>query len=254
MEGQAAEVVVEYLSREDVDKGVVRLDEEVMQKLGLSRGDVVEIEGSRRTVARVWPGYEADRGRGVLRVDRWALENAGLALGSKARVRKVSAPPAKLVRLNPSQELKVDVNLIAYVRHRLLGRALVEGDKVAVQILGQAVPFEVVETEPKGPVFVDEMTSVEVFPFAALKVLLVSPSHVKLGGRVAVAGAVEPPLKGVAIRLTIRKPKSGKIVRTLASDEEGVFVDMITADEEGPWLVKAQTRGCESWALFLVEG
>lgn len=44
----------------DVGRGIVRIDEGIMAKLGLSASDVVEITGRRRTVAVAWSAYPDD--------------------------------------------------------------------------------------------------------------------------------------------------------------------------------------------------
>ena len=45
---------------------VSHVDQAVMEVLGLTAGDVVQIEGKKRTVAIVWPGYPEDSNRGVI--------------------------------------------------------------------------------------------------------------------------------------------------------------------------------------------
>jgi Cell division protein 48 (CDC48), N-terminal domain. len=70
------ELKVGELRHNEAGRGRVRIDEEAMEQLGLTAGDAVEIEGRRKTVAIVWPGYSEDRGTGLI---RWTggRENAG---------------------------------------------------------------------------------------------------------------------------------------------------------------------------------
>ena len=46
----------------DANRGIARLDSDVMKELGLTSGDAVEITGTKKTVGLVWPGYETDVG------------------------------------------------------------------------------------------------------------------------------------------------------------------------------------------------
>ena len=39
----------------DVGRGIARIDQKAMQKLGISAGDVIEIVGKRTTSAIAWP-------------------------------------------------------------------------------------------------------------------------------------------------------------------------------------------------------
>ncbi len=45
----------------DVGRGIARLDQETMRKLGISAGDVLEITGKRATSAIAWPAYSEDQ-------------------------------------------------------------------------------------------------------------------------------------------------------------------------------------------------
>ena len=41
----------------DVARGIARVDQNTMQKLNISAGDVIEIVGKRTTTAIAWPAY-----------------------------------------------------------------------------------------------------------------------------------------------------------------------------------------------------
>ncbi|MEM4568163.1 MAG: CDC48 family AAA ATPase [Thermofilaceae archaeon] len=155
------ELKVAELRHNEAGRGRVRIDEEAMEKLGLAPGDAVEIEGRRKTVALVWPGYAEDRGTGIIRMDGWTRKNAGVSIGEKVRVRRAEIKAAELVKLSPtSMTLTVDENFIAYAKKRLLDRPIIEGDIVQVPVLGQNIPFTVVATKPPGAVVITENSRV----------------------------------------------------------------------------------------------
>ncbi|MEM4062198.1 MAG: CDC48 family AAA ATPase, partial [Desulfurococcaceae archaeon] len=155
------ELKVAELRHNEAGRGRVRIDEEAMEKLGLAPGDAVEIEGRRKTVALVWPGYAEDRGTGIIRMDGWTRKNAGVSIGEKVRVRRAEIKAAELVKLSPtSMTLTVDENFIAYAKKRLLDRPIIEGDIVQVPVLRQNIPFTVVATKPPGAVVITENSRV----------------------------------------------------------------------------------------------
>src|SRR5438552_17199839 len=86
--------VLEAYTR-DVGRGVARIDYDAMDALDASTGDVIEIHGKRRTVAKCLPLYPSDEGRGVIRIDGLIRNNAGVAIGDMVVVKKVKATPAE---------------------------------------------------------------------------------------------------------------------------------------------------------------
>ena len=157
------ELKVGELRHNEAGRGRVRIDEEAMEQLGLTAGDAVEIEGRRKTVAIVWPGYSEDRGTGLIRMDGWTRKNAGVSIGEKVKVRKAEVKAAEMVKLAPtSMSLTVDDNFVMYVKKRLLDRPIMEGDVVQVPVLGQMIPFTVVAAKPSGPVVVSENSRVVI--------------------------------------------------------------------------------------------
>jgi len=158
----------------DSGRGIARLDPDAMLKLQISPGDVIEVEGKRKTVAKVWRAPKRDWGRGIIRVDRFVRENTGVSVGDGVKVRKTEYQSARTVILAPLRKMDFRVygmDIGDYLKHQLLKRPLVEGDLVPVigapALAGfgkygqsQALLFVAVKTEPKGVVVIDESTKV----------------------------------------------------------------------------------------------
>jgi transitional endoplasmic reticulum ATPase len=139
----------------DVGRGKVRVDLEAMKAMGVSPGDVVEIEGKKKTAAVVWPAYAEDQGSDFIRMDGLARRNAGVSIGDRVTVRKAKVMPATMIKLAPqSFTISVDQSFTNFVKRRLIDYPLVEGDSVLIPVLGQAIPFTVVSTKPSGVVVV----------------------------------------------------------------------------------------------------
>ncbi|ADB58169.1 CDC48 family AAA ATPase [Archaeoglobus profundus] len=156
----------------DSGRGIARLDPDAMLRLRISPGDIIEIEGRRKTVAKVWRAPKRDWGKNIIRIDRFIRENAGVGVGDLVKVRKANYQPARIVILAPLRKMDFRVyglDIGEYLKHQLLKRPLVEGDLVPLVSApafgfrfpqNQALVFVAVKTEPKGPVIIDETTRV----------------------------------------------------------------------------------------------
>jgi len=155
--------VSEVKQSKDVGRGRVRIDKEAMNLLGVEPGDIVEIQGRKRTAAVVWPGYPEDTGSNIIRMDHLTRRNAGTSIGEKVVVKKAKVKPATMIKLAPtSTALFLDENFIDYIKKRLIDHPLCEGDIVQVSVLGQPIPFAVVSVKPKGIIIITENTRVLV--------------------------------------------------------------------------------------------
>ncbi len=133
----------------DVGRGVARIDPEVAYKLGTTSGDVIEIEGKKRTAATLWPGRPEDAGGELIRIDSTLRRNAGVGIDDKVRVRKIDTKNAEKVRLAPTQELRI-VGGEDYLKRFLMNRPLVKGDSIELNVMGRKIDLNVVNVKPRG--------------------------------------------------------------------------------------------------------
>ena len=94
-------LVVAEAAVEDVGAGVVRIPEHEMGELGLFAGNVVEIVGVSRTVARVIPNTLTHADPKTIQMDGTARENAGVGLDDFVRVARCNAQPAETLLISP---------------------------------------------------------------------------------------------------------------------------------------------------------
>jgi transitional endoplasmic reticulum ATPase len=147
----------------DVGRGIARIDQKTMQKLGISAGDVVEITGKRTTAAIAWPAYSEDQDRELMRIDGFTRKNAGVAINEYVVVRQAKVANASSVILAPiDMKLNVDEDFTNFVKNRLMERTLVEGDTTLVMMLGHAIPFTVTKTRPHGIVRITYETNLQI--------------------------------------------------------------------------------------------
>ena len=50
----------------DVGRAIVRIDPADLKKIGIEVGDIIEVYGKRRTVAKIMPAYPEDRGKAII--------------------------------------------------------------------------------------------------------------------------------------------------------------------------------------------
>lgn len=232
--------------QDDVNRGLIRIDSVLLKKLGLNSGDIVEIEGGRKTVGIVDRSYPGDINLGIVRMDPNIRRNAKTSLGDIVTIRKTAVVEAKKVIVAPARKdfmIKAPPEMF---KQGLLGKAFVKGDVVSLTSLrrrpslGQNpffddmvsalsdsqlgfgigtfgdLKFVVINTQPvKLPVIVTEETVVEYNPEAEIEKEVSVPeiSYEDIGGLEdeikKIREMVELPLKHPEIfgRLGIEAPK-----------------------------------------------
>ncbi|CAI9832401.1 Cell division cycle protein 48 homolog AF_1297 [Nitrosopumilaceae archaeon] len=137
--------VLEAYTR-DVGRGVARIDYDSMDNLSASTGDVIEIKGKRRTVAKCLPLYPSDEGKGIIRIDGLGRNNSGIAIGDTISVRKIKATAAEKVMVAPLEAIPpIDER---YLADALESVPLIKGDNVMVPYFGGRLTFQVIGVTP----------------------------------------------------------------------------------------------------------
>ena len=122
---------------------MTRIDYESMDALGASTGDILEITGKRRSVARCLPLYPSDEGKGIIRVDGLGRNNTGIGIGDTVTVRKIKTVPAEKVIVAPLDSIPpIDER---YLTDSLENIPLVKGDNIMVPYFGGRLTFQVIE-------------------------------------------------------------------------------------------------------------
>lgn len=180
--------------QDDINKGIVRVDSGFMHRIDVRPGDIVEIEGERKTVALVDRAYPSDIGQDFIRMDNLARKNARTSIGDQVVVRKADVKEAKKVIIAPAKEGIVVKASPSIFKQGLLGRAVVKGDLISLggakrrrtamtgnPLFDAMLPlmdeqmtsfgfgdlrFMVVDTNPKQPVIITDATEIQLNPEA----------------------------------------------------------------------------------------
>lgn len=149
----------------DVGRGLVRLDPQDLEHLGVRIGEVIQVVGKRTTVARTMPAYVEQRGQGLIQIDGILRVNAGVGLDERVTVQRVDVQPARTVMLSPVEGMRTvpSASQTRYLAKLLDGIPVVPGDRVRVNLFGtRAQSFTVLETGPTGPVLIGPATVVRL--------------------------------------------------------------------------------------------
>jgi len=118
--------------QEDVNKGVCRLSTSFMEEIGVRPGDIISIEGKRKTVCIADRCYPGDLSLNIIRIDGLTRRNANVSIGDDVSVRKAKVSEAKKVIVAPAMK-NITVTITGDVLKRgLVGRAVMKGDFIAL--------------------------------------------------------------------------------------------------------------------------
>jgi transitional endoplasmic reticulum ATPase len=153
--------VTEALGK-DVGRALARLGPEDMEKLRIITGDLVEVEGKRKTVCRAMPSYKDLRGQSRIQLDGISRDNAIAGLDEIVEVRKVIFRPADKVVLSPI-DMALPSKDLKYIGSLLDGLPILEGDRIRATLFGsRSADFKVDKTVPGGPVLINPTTILEI--------------------------------------------------------------------------------------------
>lgn len=234
--------VGELTGREDFGRGLARIDSNTMKAIGAKEGDVIEIEGKRKSSAIVIRSYPADVGLNVIRIDGLVRKNCGTSIGESVTIRKADVKEAKKIVLAPAEKgliLHFSPNLLKqniYMRPMVKGDLIIANPVFRTRGRGSGDMFEqmfgismeevflpmgtetrlaVVKTSPESVVQITDMTEVELLPEAVDMAESKAPSvtYEDIGGLTQIVPKVremiELPLRHPEVfeRLGVEPPK-----------------------------------------------
>ncbi|MCE2499164.1 MAG: hypothetical protein J4F28_09340 [Nitrosopumilaceae archaeon] len=170
--GQNSLKISEAYAR-DIGNNIVRMDYGSMDMLGASTGDIIEIKGRHRTVAKCRPLYTPDEDKGIVKIDELGRENLGAAIGDTVTLKKVSVVAAEKVAVVPMNVAAAAMNG-RDLSHVFEAVPLTGGAKVMTRHAGDSAIFRVASVMPEADaVLVTPKTS---FSVSSLAVAATEPS------------------------------------------------------------------------------
>jgi transitional endoplasmic reticulum ATPase len=138
----------------DLGKRRARIDSDSMRRMGIEPGEVIELVGKRKTAVTAWPSDPEESEVDIIRIDGQTRKNAGVALNDLLSVHKAKSKSAKAVGLMPlgSSTVSFDREFCEFVKNRLRGFPVTEGDEISVVILGNPMDFRIEKITPRSNV------------------------------------------------------------------------------------------------------
>lgn len=150
---------------DDIGQGWARLNQDDMKVIGVTLGDIIEIQGKRKTVARITATSDQNRGKKAIQIDGIIRENAQVNIGDKVTIRKLprkTAASVVLYPLDPNIPVPTDAEL-EYFGKMLQGMPIITGDKINIPLFGGKDRFFRVEgTSPTGGVIITQRTKFSI--------------------------------------------------------------------------------------------
>ena len=151
------------VKQRDVGKKRARIGPDAMDYLKVTPGDIIEISCSKSSCAVVWPADEDEKHPEIIRIDGQTRKNVDASLNDIAKIKKVITKVAKTVVLVPMNDsVSVDKEFTDFVKNRLKGLPLSQGDEISVMILGNSMDFKINKISPKNVIKIDRSTNLSI--------------------------------------------------------------------------------------------
>ncbi|MEM3407616.1 MAG: CDC48 family AAA ATPase [Nitrososphaerota archaeon] len=229
--------------RRDVGYGIARIDREVGASIGLSTGDIIEIQGKKIAAATLWLGYSDEKEKDIIRIDGYIRSNAGVSLNEYVIVKKADVKEAFSITLAPvNTSIKTDENLTRIIKSRLIDYPVIQKNIIPVLFFGNLFTFAVLQTKPSGVVKITPKTNIIIQSRVLQeKALKASVTYEDIGGLKdeiqRIREMIELPLKFPEIfqKLGVEPPKGvllygppgcGKtlLAKAVANESEANFI------------------------------
>ena len=139
-----------YLS--DKGKGIARLDVNSMRHIHLSSGDIIEIQGKRRAYSKCLSRLDNNYDDGVLNIDGLIRKNAGVEIGNRIYIKKISPSEAEKIVVAPLEIMPLVEE--SDIKEATIGIPMITGDNIVFENMNEFLFFRVVQTVPSNNVLI----------------------------------------------------------------------------------------------------
>jgi transitional endoplasmic reticulum ATPase len=132
-----------------VGRGIAIIDQKIIREQEWQSGDIIEINGTRKAFAKVWPAQSSEYGKGLIRIDASIRNNAGVGIDDRVTIKKTEAKIAESLTLYPTEPLRI-MGGEKYLAQLLEGRVVSPGSIIGINIMGRRVDLIVSGHKPKA--------------------------------------------------------------------------------------------------------
>lgn len=156
------ELTVGELRSIDTSQTKISLSYNLLRELGINPGEIVEIKSKNDKIigSRVFLDRDEEE-LGIIYLDSITRQNLDVKVDEKVFLKKAKIKVAKRINIAPmskSGKSGIDEALKSFIKRRLRGNPINKDVITNIRIIGQPMPFKVVDTEPKGIVVVTDVT------------------------------------------------------------------------------------------------
>lgn len=177
---------VDDAKKRDVGRQIARIPVKIAEKLGVRTGDIVKLTGKRVSYAKVWRSSPPEIKEDQIKVEALTRRNLQVNLDDVIEIETTKPSLATLVTVNPIQSISVTSNLTPYLSKAIMDRIMVVGDIISMNTgLGGSLYFNILKTEPEGPVIFNENTQLSIEfegPVEEIKEKISDISYEDIGG------------------------------------------------------------------------
>jgi transitional endoplasmic reticulum ATPase len=131
MEKNIAKLRVERLEASRSGRSLCYIDQDILDNLRLSTGDIIEIVGKKRTAGIVVASF-ADKGKGIIRIDGIQRLNLGSTIGEFVTIRHTRASPAREIELAPTKQIYDIKKQADVIKGKLIDKPVMAGDIIDI--------------------------------------------------------------------------------------------------------------------------
>jgi len=128
---KTANLRIEKLETSRSGRSLCYVDQSIMERLGLSTGDIIEMVGRKRTAGIIVSSF-ADKGKETLRIDGILRLNLGSTIGEFATIQHTLTSPAIEIELAPTKvvyDIKKQADII---KGKLIDKPIMAGDIIDI--------------------------------------------------------------------------------------------------------------------------
>jgi transitional endoplasmic reticulum ATPase len=137
-------------SKDDVGRGILRIDPKIARMLKLGTGDVIEVYNEykdKRTAGLLYPSRPEDAGSGVIRLDSSLRRNLGASIDDWVTIRKIQAKLADSITFAAIGR-PVVVRESRALAGLLDNRVVTKEDIISFYAMGQRYDFIILKYSP----------------------------------------------------------------------------------------------------------
>jgi transitional endoplasmic reticulum ATPase len=126
-----AKVRIEELEKSRSGRSLCYIDQLILEQLGLTTGNIIEIRGKKKTTGIVVSSI-VDKGKGIIRLDGLQRLNAGATIGEYVKIKLAKVYAAEEIELTPTKDNIDPRRQAEAIKAKLIDKPVVIGDIVDV--------------------------------------------------------------------------------------------------------------------------